>query len=123
MTPQFQNLHLLQLPSWPPNAEKELHKILLALTQDYGAERIIAFGSCVRGKPSADSDVDLCVIRRHPPDCTHPRRDASLAVLRTGCRLATDLLVLTPEQWNRHQQSPFGVHAEILEHGITLYER
>jgi predicted nucleotidyltransferase len=123
MTGRFQNLDKLRLPARPANALQELEKILDALVQHYGAEKIIAFGSCVRGVPTEHSDVDLCVIRQHPPGCTHPGLEADLAVCRTRPLLSTDLLVRDPSELARSRARPFGVMDEVLNHGVILYER
>ena len=82
LMPTFQNLDRLHYPPRPANARAEVEKILRALVEDYGAEKIIAFGSAVRGGVTEHSDIDLCVIREHPPGCTHPGLEADLAVMK-----------------------------------------
>ena len=119
----FTNLDRLHLPPRPANARAELQKILCALVEDYGAEKIIVFGSCVRGTATEHSDVDLCVIREHPPGCTHPGLEADLAVGRTMALISKDILVRTPGQFEKERQKPFGVMDEIVNHGLTVYER
>jgi hypothetical protein len=78
--PRFINLDRLTLPPRPMDAREQLERVLTALKEDYGAEKIIAFGSSVRGTATEHSDVDLCVIRKHPPGTTHPDLDSNLAV-------------------------------------------
>ena len=121
--PVFQNLDRLHYPPRPANARAELEKILCALVEDYGAEKIIAFGSTVRGGVTEHSDVDLCVIREHPPGCTHPGLEADLAVSHRHPLVSTDVLVRTPGQWDRTYLRPFGVMDEVIHHGLTVYER
>ena len=119
----FRNIQLLRLPARPSNAREELLRILGALVEDYGAERIIAFGSCVRGGVDEHSDVDLCVIRDHPPTCTHPGLEADLAVSRVRPLVSSDILVRTPAQYESARRDPFGVMHEVVHHGVVLYER
>lgn len=119
----FQNIDRLHLPARPPNAQEELLKILTALVEDYGAERIIAFGSCVRGSVTEHSDVDLCVIRDHPPDCTHPGLEADLAVSRVRPLISSDILIRSPDQFDAARRRPFGVMDEVVRNGLVLYER
>lgn len=123
MTPRFQNLDRLHLPPRPFDVREHLQRILEALVNEYGAEKIIAFGSCVRGDVTEHSDVDLCVIREHPPECTHPGLEADLCLSRAHARLAADVLVRTPRQWEDAQRRPFGVMDEAIHHGLPLFEK
>jgi predicted nucleotidyltransferase len=123
MMPAFQNLDHLHYPPRPANARAEVEKILRALVEGYGAEKIIAFGSVVRGGVTEHSDIDLCVIRDHPPGCTHPALDAGLAASRANALVSKDLIVRTPAQIAAARQRPFGVMDEVLNHGVTVYER
>jgi hypothetical protein len=123
MAVRFQNLDKLHLPPLPSDGQRQLERVLTALVTDYGAERIIAFGSCVRGDASEHSDVDLCVVRDHAPGVTHPQLEAGLCVARTRPRISTDLLVRTPGQFQQAVVSPFGVMEEVIRNGVTLYER
>jgi len=120
---KFQNLQSLHYPPRPENARAEVEKILRALVEDYGAEKIIVFGSTVRGGVDEHSDVDLCVIREHPPGCTHPGWDADMAVAKARARISKDILVRTPAQIEAARTRPFGVMDEVLNHGVTVYER
>ena len=123
MRPRFQNLDKLHLPPRPADARAHLERMLAALVEDYGAEKIIVFGSCVRGGVTEHSDVDLCVIREHPPGCTHPGFEADMAVAKTWPLLAKDILVRTPGQFHKASERPFGVMDEVIHHGLTVYER
>ena len=121
--PTFQNLDRLHYPPRPANARAEVEKILCALVEDYGAQKIIAFGSTVRGGVTEHSDIDLCVIREHPAGCTHPGLEADLAVARRRALISKDIMVRTPEQFAKARLNPFGVMDEVIEHGLTIYER
>ena len=121
--PQFQNLDSLHYPPSSTAMRVEVEKILCALVEDFGAEQIIVFGSAVRGGVTEHSDIDLCVIRDHPPTCTHPTLEAGLAVGRANSLVSKDILVRTPAQIAAARLHPFGVMQEVLNHGITVYER
>ena len=123
MEPHFQNLDTLHLPPQPADARAHLERMLTALVEDYGAERIIVFGSCVRGGVTEHSDVDLCVIREHPPGCTHPGHEAGMVIAKTRAPISNDLLVRTPAQFRKAREHPFGVMDEVINHGLTVYER
>ena len=121
--PHFFNLDRLTLPSRPSDARAHLERVLVALVEDFGAEKIIVFGSCVRGTATEHSDVDLLVIRSRPPDCTRPAYDALTAAAKAQPLISTDILVRTPDEWQAKQTRPFGVFDEIVHHGLPVYER
>jgi predicted nucleotidyltransferase len=121
--PDFINLDRLHYPPRPANARAEVEKILTALVEDYGAEKIIAFGSTVRGGVTEHSDIDLCVIRQHPPGCTHPGLEARLAAGRYQPLISKDILVKDPAQYRLESAHPIGAMQEVVEHGLTVYER
>ncbi|MEO8350558.1 MAG: nucleotidyltransferase domain-containing protein [Chthoniobacteraceae bacterium] len=123
MPPRFRNLDKLHLPPRPPDASSHLERMLTALVEDFGAERIIVFGSCARGGVNEHSDLDLCVVRDHLPGCTHPNLIAGLAVAKVRPLLSKDNLVRTPEQFRCAADAPFGVMEEVIRHGLTVYER
>lgn len=120
--PTFQNLDRLHYPPCPANARTEVERILRALVEDFGANKIIAFGSAVRGGVTEHSDLDLCVIREHPPGCTHPGLEADLVVARRLPIVSTDILVRSPAQFAESKRHPFGVMDEVINHGLALYE-
>ena len=123
MHPPFQNLDKLQIPPGPADPRAALERMLTALVEDYGAEKIIVFGSCVRGGVTMHSDVDLCVVREHPPGCTHPQLEALTVAGQANVLLSKDILVRTPAQFQRAAEKPFGVMDEVINHGLTVYER
>ncbi len=121
--PHFINLDRLTLPNRPADAHEHLRRVLAALVEDFGAEKIIAFGSIVRGTATEHSDVDLCVIRQHPADCTRPTFDALTAAAKARPLISTDILVRTPDQMAAARKHPFGVMDEVINHGLPVYER
>lgn len=121
--PPFFNLDRLTLPSRPSDARAHLERVLEALVEDFGAEKIFVFGSCVRGTATEHSDVDLLVIRSPKPDCTRPTYDALTAAAKARPLISTDILVRTPDDWLEKQRRPFGVFDEIVHHGLLVYER
>ena len=87
--------------------------------QEFGAERVILFGSYARGEVTEDSDVDLLVIGLF----TGRGVDKSVEIrmkLRPGFPM--DLLVRTPEKVHQRIEMGDGFMQEILEEGKVLYE-
>ena len=100
-------------------------KILLEASQRLGKqfhpERVILFGSYARGSADEHSDVDLLVI------CTFEgsRRKLMVEMDRSlrGLNFARDIVVLTPEEFERDRHIPGTLARPILEEGQVLYEQ
>lgn len=101
-------------------AENELQTIVNTIAREYRPEKIILFGSWVWGTPTADSDVDLLVVKR-----TADRRVERERVLRRalfGKRLPPlDLLVYTPEELDRRLALGDFFIQEVISRGRLMY--
>jgi predicted nucleotidyltransferase len=96
-------------------------KAVKRLVDRFGPERIILFGSQARGTADARSDVDLLVICR----IAGRRRPLVVAMDRSlhGLGLARDIMVLTPEEFERDRHIPGTVARPASLEGRVLYER
>lgn len=86
-----------------------------------GAERAVAFGSYARGDADGYSDLDLAVVLA--TDLPPLERSPLLPELLDALPLATDLLVYTPEEFERGMTSRLGVFDAIAEEGVAIYAR
>ncbi len=87
--------------------------------REFGAERVILFGSYARGEITEDSDVDLLVIGPFEGKSI----DKSVEIrMKLRPRFAMDLLVRTPEKVHQRIEMGDGFMREILEEGKVLYE-
>jgi len=87
--------------------------------EEFGAERVILFGSHARGTPSPDSDVDLLIIGPF----TGRSADTSVEIqmkLRPG--FPVDLLVRTPEKIRERIAMGDTFMEDVLRQGRVLYE-
>jgi len=87
--------------------------------REFGAERVILFGSYAWGEVTEDSDVDLLVI------CSFEGRSVDKSVeirmkLRPG--FPVDLLVRNSEKVRERIEMGDDFMREILEEGKVLYE-
>lgn len=91
------------------------------LGKQFHPERVILFGSYARGSADEHSDVDLLVI------CTFEgsRRKLMVEMDRSlrGLNFARDIVVLTPEEFERDRHIPGTLARPILEEGQVLYEQ
>ena len=94
------------------------------LAREFKPERIILFGSHARGDAGPDSDIDLLIVL----PLKNPRREK--AGLELAMRLAVDdikypkdILVVTPEEVERHGRLPGAFLNPVLKEGRTIYVR
>ena len=86
----------------------------------YGAEKIILFGSAARGDMDAYSDVDVVVIKPTTMDFVERLGDV---VRQCPSALNADILVYTPEEFQRMQEAENPFLACVLKDGKVLYEK
>jgi len=87
--------------------------------REFGAEKVILFGSYAKGTPSADSDVDILVIGRFEGRSV----DASVRIrMQLRPQFPMDLLVRTPQKVRERIEMGDTFMREILDHGKVLYE-
>jgi predicted nucleotidyltransferase len=91
------------------------------LVERFDPERIILFGSQARGTADARSDADFLVIT----ELTARRRVMMLEMDRAlrGLGLARDIVVLTPEEFERDREIPGTIARPASLEGKVLYER
>jgi predicted nucleotidyltransferase len=93
------------------------------LVEQFHPQRVILFGSQARGTADARSDVDLLVICPVPPG-TGSRRALMVAMDRAlrGVEIATDVIILTPEELERDRLIPGTVARPAWREGKVLCE-
>ena len=91
--------------------------------EQFRPQRVILFGSQARGTADARSDVDLLVICPAVPKGAgrHALMVAMDRALR-GLEIATDIIVVTPEEFERDRQIPGTVARPAWREGVVLYE-
>jgi hypothetical protein len=84
-------------------------------------EQIYLFGSRARGDNQGDSDYDLMVIVHESDLPPHRRAQRAHHALR-GIRAAADIIVSTPEEFDRFLSVPGSLAATVLREGRLLYD-
>jgi predicted nucleotidyltransferase len=100
--------------------EAELGRWVRLLIENYNPQRILLFGSLATGEVDEWSDVDLVVVKETSLRFLDRIREV-LELLHP--RVGVDVLVYTPEEFDRLTQERGFVRQEILEKGQLLYER
>jgi predicted nucleotidyltransferase len=100
-------------------AMNEIKRFGQQIGEQFGAERVILFGSYAKGRVTEDSDVDLLVIGHFEGRSV----DKSVEIrMNLRPKFPVDLLVRTPEKVRQRIDMGDGFMREILEEGKVLYE-
>ena len=99
-------------------------QIILAvdrLVKKFHPQRIILFGSQARGMADDHSDVDLLVVASFHEQ----RRKLQVKMDRAlrGIGFARDIILLTPEEFERDKNIPGTIARPAMKEGKVLYEQ
>ncbi len=96
-----------------------LEEIIRRVVRTARPERIILFGSAARGEMGPNSDVDLLVVKRGRYDRGGLTEKIYLNLHGVG--QAVDVIVVTPEQVEKHRNTHWMVIAPALREGREVY--
>lgn len=101
-------------------AQQILDEATQRLVKQFSPTRIILFGSQARGTADDRSDVDLLVVCQ----VAGRKRDLMVAMDRAlgGLGIARDVIVLTPEEYERDRNIPGTVARPASLEGKVLYD-
>jgi len=103
--------------------ESIIQRIIQGLQGEIEPQRLVLFGSRVSGKADADSDLDLLIIapsRERPVD----RRIKVRRLLRElDQKIGLDIFFYTPEEAALFAEEPASFLRQILNTGVTIYDR
>ena len=105
----------------PQNVREALRAARERLSAEFNVDRIVLFGSIVRGTADEESDVDLLIVLRETPD--HPVRNRiSSIILDINLEHDTNLsgLVVDQKAWDEGLVSVLPIHEDVEEEGIPL---
>jgi predicted nucleotidyltransferase len=91
------------------------------LTAEFKVDRLVLFGSVVRGESDEESDADLLIVLTEQP--THQTRDRiTRVILDINLQYGTNLseLIVDRQTWEYGLPSALPIHAEIETEGIRL---
>jgi predicted nucleotidyltransferase len=111
-------LHDLSLPA---PLREAIQTVRDRLTAECSVERLLLFGSVVRGEADAESDADLLIVLTEPPTTQVRDRITSL-ILDINLAYDTNLseLIVDQQTWDTGLPAALPIHAEIEEEGIRL---
>jgi len=100
-------------------AMRDIEKFSEQVGREFGAQKVILFGSYANGQPTEDSDVDILVITPHQGHSV----DTSVAIrMQLRPQLPLDLIVRTQKKIQQRIAAGDDFLGSILKHGKVLYE-
>ena len=112
---------LSQRGRWVMVAMNQIEELGCRIGEEFGARKVILFGSYARGTASADSDVDLLVVAETslPPN----ERYGAVRRIVADYPAAFDIIVQTPEEYDRWRSVVNHIVYFADKYGRVLYER
>lgn len=105
-------------------AAQDLQRCVQEVSTDPEVSEIWIYGSCAKGNPSPESDVDLLVVKT---ESSPPSRRMGLEIARKVSRLKLNLpietAVVSRELFVRRMKKPFGIYQDLARCGKLLYAR
>lgn len=96
-------------------------EIVRRITAKYNPDKIILFGSCVNGLLTADSDLDILIVMH--VDGSQRETANAIDLTLADRTVPMDLIVVTPEQYERQKDILGTIISEAAREGRVIYER
>ncbi len=93
---------------------EKIHRFIEAITPEYNPEKVVLFGSCVRGNTHSESDIDIAVIVKEI-NGDFLEKEAKLFKIRRNIDINIEPILLE----SKNDSSGFMQH--ILSYGEILY--
>ena len=105
---------------WAGKLSEELARFVDYVKENFEPLKIILFGSLAAGKPRLWSDIDIVIVRETDKNFI----DRGLEIQKGfDTMVGIDLLVYTPEEFERLCEERAFFQQEIIEKGKVLHER
>jgi predicted nucleotidyltransferase len=110
----------------PPKlgAKDDLDRCIREVSTDPDVAEIWLYGSCAKGNPTSESDVDLLIVKS---ETSAPSPHMGLEIARKISRLRLNLPVETAvvrrDLFLERMKKPFGIYWDLAHHGKLLYAR
>lgn len=91
--------------------------IISQIESGFHPNRIILFGSFVKGTSKQGSDIDLCVVA----ETNDKRNTLSDMYYDLSTDIPVDIVLYTPEEWVNSLRDPCSFASQINREGVVLY--
>jgi predicted nucleotidyltransferase len=100
--------------------QQEVEEFVDRIKKAYVPDKIILFGSVATGKAKENSDIDIIIIKETEKKFWERLREISKYCSR---EIGMDVLVYTPEEFEKLSQDREFFKQEVLMKGKIIYER
>jgi predicted nucleotidyltransferase len=100
-------------------SREAIDRMVRRIVEGFRPQRVILFGSHARGDAGPDSDVDLLVVM--PVKESRLRTAVEIRVALAGCGVSKDIVVMTPEEFERRKDIPGTLAYPAAREGIVLH--
>jgi len=98
-----------------------LNEIIKRIVEEINPDKIILFGSRAKGVGGKESDYDILVLKR---GVAHKRKLAQKIYHKLfGVGASVDVIVETPDRFNKLKDKWFLIYSEIARFGRVVYEK
>lgn len=102
--------------------EEKIAEVVRRIVAGFNPAKIILFGSMARGDAGPDSDADLLVVLEIPRELKR-RKATEIDCSLWGIDLPVDIIVVNPEEVERHKDIVGTIVYPALREGKVVYER
>jgi len=101
--------------------QDSIHEMVRRIAAQFHPDKIILFGSHARGQASPGSDVDLLIVMS--VEGSKRRKATEIDGALADRRIPLDLIVVTPEEFERARHQIGSVLRPAALEGLVLYDR
>lgn len=101
--------------------QDSIREMVRRIAAQFHPDRIILLGSHARGQASPDSDVDLLIVM--PVEGSKRRKATEIDGALADRTIPVDLIVVTPEEFERARHQIGSVLRPAALEGLVLYDR
>ncbi len=103
-----------------PSHSELIEHIKQTIVSELHPQKIILFGSYGYGKPTPESDIDLCIV--HPTVLQKRKRARIVRDILASFLVPFDIVVYTPDELEQWKDVPGGLIRKILDTGKVIYD-
>lgn len=100
--------------------DQAVQKIADKIVKRYRPEKIILFGSYASGRTHVWSDVDIIAVKKTNKRFYDRINEVSALIPH---EIPVDILVYTPEEFNKMAKGNYFIRDEVLKKGKIIYEQ
>ena len=101
--------------------QAKIAEMVRRIAEEFHPEKVILFGSQARGEAGPDSDVDILVVM--PVQGSRRQQAIAIEVKLAGLGLPKDVIVVTPEEFERQRDTVGTIVYPAVREGHVAYER